>query len=115
MNFKTMQEAYDNRHPEDDSEFYSYEEAVEAVTDKFLQTPEIWVEFLANNCSEPVGNVLIDEVTMESTSSHLMAVILNGFDSSAQEARYILRHRIVDAYLDEIKQEALWLVGNKKD
>jgi hypothetical protein len=114
MNFKTMQEAYDNRHPvEQDEDFYTYEEAFEVAQDEFLKNPDVLLEFFADISADPVRNVY-HEVSDEDSNAHLLAVIINGFDPDACDARYILRERIVKAYADEIRQAANDLVGERK-
>ena len=115
MNFQTMQEAYDNRHPaEEDEERYTYEEALDVAKDKFLETPEILLEFLADMVGDKVGRVL-DGASENHSNAHLMAVILSGLDRDALSARFILRHRIWDVYADEIKEAARDMVGELKE
>ena len=115
MNFQTMQEAYDNRHPaEEDEERYTYEEALELAQDEFLKSPEIMLEFLADMVNDKVGRIY-DEITGDESNAHLMAVILNGFASAASDAGFILKERILAAYADEIKEAARDMVGELKE
>lgn len=118
MNFQTMQEAYDNRHPaEEDEERYTYEEALELAQDEFLKSPEILLEFLADLTDTVNGKVgrVLDGVSDDDSNAHLLAVILNGFHKDVISARSILRERILATYADEIKEAARDMVGELKE
>ena len=113
MSFTSMQKAYDNRFPEED-EFYTADEALEMAQDEFLQNPDVLLEFFANISDEPVGRIY-DEVTGDESTAHLLAVIINGFDSQAEDARYVLKERILKSYEDEIKELARSIEGTRRD
>ena len=112
--FNAMQKAYDNRFPEEEDEFYTAEEAQDLAEEDFLQNPEVLLEFFANIPDEPVGRIL-DEVTGDESTAHLLAVVINGFDYGANDARHFLKERILAAYSDEIKQRAKEIEGTKKE